>query len=269
MGAGGYRSIFKGRGMEFDEVRIYQQGDDIRAIDWRVTARRGEAYTKLYQEEREKPVFILADLRPRMRFATKGAYKSVISAKIASLVAWSAYGRGDKVGGTVLSCKKGIDFSPKKDRKKVFAYLNALSLASCEEDEKTENNLAEALMRTKRVSKAGGMIFVISDFHDFNDEAKKQFSDISLKNEVFFINIIDPIEEDLPKGSYQVSNGDEIITLYADDKNFMNEYRNYFKKKRDDLQSYCDKKRIKLVFIKTNDDLAEALRKGIMKSGRK
>lgn len=268
-GAGSYRSIFKGRGMEFDEVRVYQQGDDIRTIDWRVTARRGEAYTKLYQEEREKPVFILADIRPRMRFATRGAYKSVVSAKVAALFAWSAYGRGDKVGGTVLSCKKGIDFPPRKDRKKVFAYLNALSQATFEGEEKTKNTLAEALMRTRRVSKAGGMIFVISDFSDFDDEAKKHFSDVSMKNEVFFINIIDPIEEDLPSGSYQVSNGVDNMTLYADDKNFMEAYREYFAEKREKLKSYCDKKRIKLVTLKTNDDIAEALRKGILKSAGK
>ena len=265
-GSGSYRSIFKGRGMEFDEVRVYQQGDDIRMIDWRVTARKGEAFTKLYQEEREKPVFILADLRPRMRFATRGEYKTVIAARTAALLAWSAYSRGDKVGGTVLSCRKGIDFPPRKDRKKIFAFLNALSLGTCENNDYTKNTLAEALMRVRRVSKAGGMIFVISDFNDFDDEAKRHFSDVSLKNEVFFINIVDPIEEYLPAGTYQVSNGSDYMTLPADDKNFMAAYIDYFKSKREALKRYCDTKRIKVVTLHTNDDVADTLRKEIMRS---
>ena len=86
--SGNYLSPAKGRGMEFDEARLYQPGDDIRAIDWRVTARRGKTHTKIYREERERPVLISVDCRPSMAFASRGCFKSVQAAKMAALLAW-------------------------------------------------------------------------------------------------------------------------------------------------------------------------------------
>ena len=100
---GEYVSRFKGRGMEFDETRIYQPGDDIRSIDWRVTARSDKTHTKVYREERERPVFISVDYRPTMAFATRGVFKSVQAAKIAGLLAWSAQANGDRIGGQIFN----------------------------------------------------------------------------------------------------------------------------------------------------------------------
>ena len=101
--AGSYLAKTKGRGMEFDEARHYQPGDDIRAIDWRVTARTGTTHTKLYREEKERPIFILADLSENMRFGTQLLYKSVQAAHLASLIAWAAKERGDRIGGLVFN----------------------------------------------------------------------------------------------------------------------------------------------------------------------
>ena len=100
---GEYYSPFKGRGMEFDEVRLYQPGDDIRTIDWRVTARSGKAHTKLFREERERSVILCVDFRRTMYFGTRGAYKSVAAAKAAALFAWSAEHQGDRLGGLLFS----------------------------------------------------------------------------------------------------------------------------------------------------------------------
>ncbi|MEP4468684.1 DUF58 domain-containing protein, partial [Marinobacter alexandrii] len=99
--AGLQRSPQRGRGMAFAEVRQYQPGDDIRSIDWRVTARRQAPHTKLYEEERERPVLLLCDLGPTLFFASTGAYKQVRSAQVASLLAWLALWAGDQVGGIV------------------------------------------------------------------------------------------------------------------------------------------------------------------------
>ncbi|MFZ2172135.1 MAG: DUF58 domain-containing protein, partial [Methylococcaceae bacterium] len=101
--SGGYVSRFKGRGMEFDEARLYQPGDDIRSIDWRVTARTGKTHTKVYREERERPVFISVDNRPAMHFATRGVFKSVLAAKLAGLLAWTAQNHGDRIGGQIFT----------------------------------------------------------------------------------------------------------------------------------------------------------------------
>lgn len=100
---GGHRSAFRGRGMEFDEVRAYQPGDDIRTIDWRVTARTGRTHTKLFQEERERPVLLLSDARRAMRFGTRDCFKSVLSARVTALLTWVALAGNDRVGGVTLS----------------------------------------------------------------------------------------------------------------------------------------------------------------------
>jgi len=99
--AGGLMSKHKGRGMEFDEVRPYQAGDDVRAIDWRVTARTGQPYTKLFREEQERPVLIVTDFSPSLFFGTQLLFKSVQAAHCAAAIAWRAVQRGDKVGGIV------------------------------------------------------------------------------------------------------------------------------------------------------------------------
>src|SRR4029077_9436130 len=101
--SGGHLSPYKGRGVEFDESRLYQPGDDLRTIDWRVTARTGKPHTKVFREERNRPVFVWLDLRRPMLFATRGAYKGVRAAEIAALIAWSAVANGDRLGGLVFS----------------------------------------------------------------------------------------------------------------------------------------------------------------------
>ncbi|MBY0274525.1 DUF58 domain-containing protein, partial [Candidatus Binatia bacterium] len=101
--AGAYASAFRGRGMEFDETRAYQPGDDVRAIDWRVTARTGRVHTKLFHEERERPVLLLVDQRMHMRFGTRDAFKSVVAARAAATVAWAARDQGDRVGGLIVT----------------------------------------------------------------------------------------------------------------------------------------------------------------------
>ena len=101
--SGGHLSPYKGRGVEFDESRLYQPGDDLRTIDWRVTARTGKPHTKVFREERNRPVFVWLDLRRPMLFATRGAYKGVRAAEIAALIAWSAVANGDRLGGLVFT----------------------------------------------------------------------------------------------------------------------------------------------------------------------
>ena len=124
--SGAYMSRFKGRGMEFDEARLYQPGDDIRSIDWRVTARTGKTYTKVFREERERPVFISVDDRLTMHFATRGVFKSVLAAKLAGLLAWAAEHHGDRIGGQLFSEHDCYELKPQNGRHAVLRFLNTL-----------------------------------------------------------------------------------------------------------------------------------------------
>ena len=111
-GSGGYASPFKGRGMEFDEVRPYAQGDDVRSIDWRVTARSGKPHTKLFREERERAVLLWLDLRPAMFFATRGSFKAVRAAQAAALLGWNTLRHGDRLGALIFDAHNHAELRP-------------------------------------------------------------------------------------------------------------------------------------------------------------
>lgn len=124
--SGNYLARSKGRGMEFDEVRHYQTGDDIRTIDWRVTARTGKTHTKLFREEIERPVLIATDLSSNMHFGSKLLFKSVQAAHVAALVAWHAKGRGDRLGGIVFNEHRHLECKPRSRKQGVLHYLHNL-----------------------------------------------------------------------------------------------------------------------------------------------
>ena len=123
-------SSLKGQGMAFEEVRPYQAGDDIRRIDWRVTAKQGRPYTKLFRQEKERPVFILADLREEMKFGTFGSFKSVLAAKVATFLSFLFYGRKEKTGMVLVSSEKADYFKPRRDKASVLSLIAALSRAT-------------------------------------------------------------------------------------------------------------------------------------------
>ena len=124
---GAYVSHFRGRGMEFDESRPYQPGDDPRSIDWRVTARSTTAYTKLFREERERPVLIVVDLRANMHFATRGNFKSVAASRAAALLSWAAHHRGDRLGGLIFGDTSHRELKPRLGRQAALRYVHELA----------------------------------------------------------------------------------------------------------------------------------------------
>ncbi len=124
---GANRSVYRGRGMEFAESRLYQPGDDVKSIDWRVTARTGQTHTKLFQEERERPIVILTDMRAMMQFGTRNRFKSNLAAEVAAMMAWTGHDGGDRVGGLVMTRDGLRDFPAARTRRSVLGLLEALS----------------------------------------------------------------------------------------------------------------------------------------------
>jgi hypothetical protein len=206
--AGGERSLFKGRGMEFDEARHYQAGDDIRSIDWRVTARTGKTHTKIFREERERPVFVFVDMTASMQFGTQLLFKSVQAAHIAALISWAAVGRGDKLGGIVFSEHSDFESKPRAQTKNALHYLNNLAkMQSIAAGQSTssgtrENSAAaflKALQRMHYLAKPGSLIHIISDGYDLQDEHFALIGDISRHCEVKVTLVQDPFERALPE----------------------------------------------------------------------
>lgn len=204
--SGQYLAKTKGRGMEFDEARHYQPGDDVRAIDWRVTARTGKTHTKIFREEKDRPIFILCDLLPGMRFGTQLLFKSVQACHLASLVAWKAKQNGDKVGGLVLTEQQLFEAKPRARQKALLHWLNnlveghdLLTSSAPTSPEQSALKFEQACSHLRRVAHPGSLVYIISDFLNINDASKQHLFQLQKHCEVNACWIYDPLEQALPK----------------------------------------------------------------------
>lgn len=219
---GANRSVFRGRGMEFDESRAYQPGDDARAIDWRVTARRGTLHTKLFHEERERPVLLLADLRRSMQFGTRKQFKSVLAARIAAALAWVGVDGGDRVGGFVSTPGGLRSFPASRNMSAVLRLLKALAEGTRLVDEpgSTADTSGEVPMkiavdRLRKVARPGTLVFIVSDYNDFDAETERAIQRLSLHAHVTNIVLYDALETALPHGDQRVTDGRAVLSLSA------------------------------------------------------
>jgi len=266
---GAYLSAFKGRGMEFDESRIYQAGDDIRNMDWRVTARTNTPHTKVFREERERPVLLWLDLSKSMMFATRKKFKSVIACEIASLIAWSAAKNNDRIGGLIFSENEHVEIKPRRGKTAALDFIGRCSKhkswnATTEIDSDASLNKVSAISRLRKVSHPGSLVFMISDFRDMDKKAFSHIQNISRNNDVIMINISDPIETELPtSGSYKLSDGKNELQIQTSSKKVRQAYHQRYLNHQQQLEKFCRSHRIHLVNISTDDDVLETLKKGM------
>ena len=273
--AGAYASAHQGRGMEFDETRQYQPGDDVRAIDWRVTARTGRVHTKLFHEERERPVLMLVDQRPHMRFGTRDAFKSVVAARAAATVAWAARDRGDRVGGLIVGdgpLRRGLH-APQRSRARLLHFLSALSDATASHERAGTGNelpphpLADALALLARTSRPGTLLWIISDFADLEDEAARQLSRLARRCQVACVLVHDALEAALPSSdAYRVSDGTRVLELPTGSRRWREEYAARFAARREKLETLCRERGMGFVSIRTGDDVAALLCGGVRRA---
>ena len=256
--SGPYKAIVRGRGMEFEDVRQYQAGDDIRSIDWRVTARTGKAHTKQFREEREKPVLIVVDQRQTMFFGSQFSMKSVLAADYASYIAWAAFHKGDRVGGLVFNNSSHREIRPRRQRKTVMQLLHHITDYNAQlntQAEQQTTDLLTTLLEVKRVAKPGTQIFLISDFHDLQDEAEILIYDLSRHCEITAIQIYDPLEERLPKADiYKVTNGIDNIQFDTRNRHTRKYYLDQFSSYKDRVQRIFNKFGIPVLVSSTADE---------------
>lgn len=256
---GGYLSPFRGRGMEFDEARLYQPGDDIRSIDWRVTARTGKAHTKLFREERERPVFIAVDNRSAMHFATRGVFKSVLAAKLAGLLAWTAQQHGDRIGGQIFSERECRELKPQNGKHAVLRFFNAL----VRPEQFTENSfiLEHVLARLTQHARPGSRVYVISDFRGLNDKAEKHLARLAQHCDVVLIMINDALEKALPEtGRYRFTDGARDVLIDSADRRRLSNYQQRFAFHHQHLQTLAKKMGLAFIQCSTTDDPIQCLR---------
>lgn len=259
--SGAFMSGFRGRGVDFSEVRMYQAGDDIRNMDWRVTARTGKPHTKLYREEKERPVYILVDYSPPMFFGTKVCFKSVIAAKLASIIAWAAVNNGDRLGGLIYSGNKQTIIRPRVRQQGVLSFLNLLADKTKPEGEPDEMALNNALVNLRRVIRPGSMLFLLSDFYGI-ESAEQQLKQISQHNDVFACFVYDALEKEPPPANrYAFSNGEKIITLNTGSKVVCQAYRHQFQQRFQKLKEVMHQSQVPVLEFSTQNDVVHSLQR--------
>ncbi|EED35498.1 ATPase [Luminiphilus syltensis NOR5-1B] len=262
--AGSKRSNQRGRGVEFDEVRQYAAGDDVRSIDWRVTARSGTAHTKLFHEERERPVLVAVDQRQTMKFGSRTCFKSVQAAHAASLLLWSGLDRGERVGGMVFDDHHFDDVRPRRSRNSVLAMIGHLHAYGQPSSVGTGGqDLADHIRQLSRIARPGSHTFIISDFDATEgDSLLEGLRHLVRRTQVTAIRIGDPLEQELPvAGRYVVTDGNTKTALNTADAQLRRRFSEDARDRHQQLVSSLQGLRIPLLELSTIDPTLPALQR--------
>lgn len=257
-------SRFKGRGTDFAEVRIYQPGDDVRTIDWRVTARTRKPHTKLFQEEKERPVLIMVDQSASMFFGSRLAFKSVTAAQAAALIAWTALEAGDRVGGIVFSDVAYQEIRPRRSKHAVLRLLHEINEAnhklSKDFSPSSAPYLAEAVQKIRRVSKHGTSIFLISDFIRLDEQARIHLKQLSHHNDIVALHISDAMERRLPKPDlYTITDGVERTRINTISRHNREGYESAFEQRLSEVRAEFSRIRAPFFELQTHESVVERL----------
>jgi len=258
--AGEYHSAFKGRGMTFAEVREYQYGDDIRSVDWNVTARFGHPYIKVFEEERELTVVLLIDVSGSREFGTVSQLKKDIFTEVAATLAFSTIQNNDKIGVIFFSDKIEKFIPPKKGKKHVLHIIRELIDF---QPKSSKTDIAGALRYFTNAIKKSSTAFVISDLIDSNN-FEKELTIASRKHDVVALQVYDIRETELPDvGLVKLKDAESGERIWVDtsDKRLRTSYKHAWGQGQLTLQKTFTKSGVDLVSMSTSDDYVKALMK--------
>ncbi len=263
--SGQHLSRLMGRGMEFAETRRYLPGDDIRTIDWRVTARTGKAHTKLFSAEKERQVYICVDLRRPMFFATQGVFKSVQAAILAGTLAWHAVHEGDRIGGLLFTDEQTKEFRPTRGKRGALPFLQALAEMSnfSEAKKRAEkaSTMDDAFHRLRTLVRPGSTVFILSDFRRPAAKMNETLYQIARHCDVVLGLIYDPLEEKLPNNCMlPVTNGATELEVNTAHSKSLEKYGLRFCERQQTLKSLSNHRHIQLFTCSTQDDCLQVLR---------
>ena len=254
---GEYQSAFKGRGMEFSEVRAYTYGDDIRQIDWNVTARNGEPYIKIFEEEREQHLMLCVDISPSGFFGSRSQTKMELAIEVCAVIAFSAIKNGDKVGMVLFSNKIEKVVPPKKGRTHVLRLIRELYVT---EPTGGKTDIAGALSYVNRLLNRRSIVVLASDFQDENFE--KQHKITNRKHDLVNIMVNDRFEDELPDVglvSLRDAETGEQIMVDTSSRKVRTHYKKRRREKLTGLKEYLRKNRMDSVELYTNESYVKPL----------
>jgi len=268
-----YRSVFRGQGMDFEEVREYQYGDEIRNMDWGVTARTGQAHLKVFREERERTVLLCVDVAPTMQFGTRGTFKSIQAARCTALLGWAANANQDRVGALLFGHpdKKIEYFTPSRVRRSLWRVLRALTAeadgeaAGSVSGSEDGDALLEALERANRSAPTGALIFVIADFNRDVAVLEAALGRLRQRHELVLIPIDDPADRDLPaigRVVFSAPDGSRV-ELDTDDEAGRRRFREGWDQQRHKLRAMVRSLGIDMIPVSTANDVHQSLVDGL------
>jgi uncharacterized protein (DUF58 family) len=268
-------SKLRGRGLNFEELRHYRPGDDIRSMDWKVTQRTGKPHIKVFTEERERNVFLAIDQRMTMFFGSSNKMKSVIAAELSALIAWQISDSGDRIGAVIYNDQQTKVIPAKRGKQHVVNLLSevlkknhelsldqALSNTQLNNDDSDSYN--KMLATLNKVSSHNGLIILIGDGHGFNDKSTDFIKQLRQHNEVIACHISDPLELTLPKMSQMiVSDGKQQIQFSSEQKHVQKTYAAEIARQLESYVKAAKKYRIPLIEIDTISPVEQQLRKAL------
>ena len=262
--AGRHASRLRGRGLNFEEIRHYFAGDDIRSMDWKVTARTREPHVRVYTEERDRPALLVVDQRAGMFFGSRLNMKSVTAAEIAAIGAWRVYNVGDRCGALVFGDADITELRPHRSRQAVTRILQTLVEHNRRLNASVRFNpdmLNSVLERVARLARHDYLVCIVSDFRGSNEETKKLVTHIGEHNDVLAAIVYDPLETEIPAaGRLVVSDGELQLEFDSADRSLRRQFSEVFQERLETARSLLVKRGIPVLPIHTAIDVAEQVR---------
>lgn len=265
--AGQKASRLRGRGLNFEEIRNYVPGDDVRNIDWKVTARMRAPHVRVYTEERDRPALLIVDQRMGMFFGSQQAMKSVTAAEVAALGAWRVVGVGDRIGAVIFNDTDIEEIRPHRSNKTVMRILEAIvrqnhALKASADITARPGRLNEVLERVCRLAKHDYLVCCISDFDGADDDTKKLMTRLAQHNDVLVGLIYDPLEAEMPDlGRLAVGDGELQIEFDSSDGTLRKRFADVFSDRLADARNFLLQRQIPVLPLHTGLPVAEQVRK--------
>ena len=251
----------RGRGVDFEEVRLYQPGDDVRNIDWNVTARKNEPHTKVFTEEREKPTLVVVDQSASMFFGTKLRLKSVVAAEIAARLAWVTLAQHDRVGGIVFGEQGTVTTKPLRNSRSVVKLLYDVVAANrslrVDNLKRGKEQLWESVVTHLRYAAPNHhRIIVVSDFKNISQQAIQNLMQLGRHNELQIFHVYDELETVLPPSNqYTVTNQSNTIEFDSTGNTTRRDYERRYEIRLDRLKNLCVQNLVAFESFSTADNL--------------
>ncbi|MFK3969298.1 DUF58 domain-containing protein [Pseudomonas sp. NPDC087358] len=259
-----HHSKLRGRGVDFDQVRVYQAGDDVRTIDWRVTARTQEPHTKLFHEERERPIFLMVEQSRRLFFGSGLMFKSVLAAQAAALIGWAALGHNDRVGGLVFGDNEHYEIKPRRSKQSLLQLLNRLVRVNQSlhtEAAADRDTFGVALRRAREVLRPGSLVFILCDERALSDTAEQQLALLSRHCDLLLMPLSDPLDRALPAaGLLRFADQGGQLELDTLNPDLRQTYRAQGQAREARWELLAKKLRVLLIPLSTQREMVEQLR---------